>query len=126
MSTSPATAVVGRHLLVVEDEYIIASDLALWLEGNGAQVLGPAGSVEDALALLETDAMPDAAVLDVNLGDERVYPVADALEAAHVPFVFLSGYDAKAMPERYKDAPCCSKPLNRDVLLRAIARVLSR
>jgi CheY-like chemotaxis protein len=125
MPNNAAFDLAGRHLLVVEDEYIIAADLASWLESKGAQVLGPAGSVEDALALLERDGTPDAAVLDVNLGEERVYPVADALKAAHVPFVFLSGYDRKAIPERYKDAPCCSKPLDRAQLLRALANALT-
>jgi CheY-like chemotaxis protein len=110
-------------MLVVEDDYLIASDLASWLESKGAHVLGPAASVDDALVLLRTASLPDAAVLDINLGDERVFPVADALEAADVPFVFLSGYDAREIPEFYRRAPCCSKPVDRSRLLRALAGV---
>src|ERR1700712_3665098 len=106
-------AVAGRRLLVVEDDYFIASDLASWLESKGADVLGPAASVDDALVLLRTASLPDAAVLDINLGDERVFPVADALQAAHVPFVFLSGYDVTQIPDFYRRAPCCSKPVDR-------------
>ncbi len=70
----------GRRLLVVEDEYAIATDLARTLEGRGVEVVGPAGSVEDALELVETEGgRLDGAVLDINLHDERAYPIADAL-----------------------------------------------
>jgi CheY-like chemotaxis protein len=115
---------MGRRLLVVEDEYLIASDLASWLEEQGAEVLGPVPSVQDALALLDARPLPDAAVLDINLGDEQVFPVAEALRAAAVPFVFLSGYDARMIPDRYENVRRCAKPLDRTRLLRALAEVL--
>lgn len=124
MASEASVSVTGRRLLVVEDDFFIASDLASWLESKGAEVLGPAGSVNGALTLLQADTLPDAAVLDINLGDERVFPVADALQSAHVPFVFLSGYDRSIIPDIYKDAPCCTKPLDRPRLLRALAAVL--
>jgi hypothetical protein len=73
---------------------------------------------------LQTDLPPHAAVLDVNLGDERVFPVADALGAANIPFVFLSGYDAQIIPEGYRSAICCAKPVDRARLLRALAEAL--
>jgi DNA-binding response OmpR family regulator len=69
-----------RQILVVEDEYLIAADLMITLEEAGFAVVGPAGSIEDALQLLERDDIePDAAVLDINLRGKRVFPVADAL-----------------------------------------------
>jgi ActR/RegA family two-component response regulator len=72
-------ALRGRRLLVVEDEYLIAVSLARSLEGDGAEVVGPAGSVRDALALVEAEGdRLDGAVLDINLRDERVYPRANA------------------------------------------------
>lgn len=126
MVSEEPPGVFGRRLLVVEDEYLIASDLASWLEEQGAEVLGPVPSVDDALALLETEATPDAAVLDINLGDEQVFPVADALRAAAVPFVFLSGYDARMIPDQYGDVRRCAKPLDRSRLLRALAEALER
>jgi CheY-like chemotaxis protein len=126
MASEQAIGVAGRRLLVVEDEYLIASDLASWLEEQGAQVLGPVPSVDDALALLDTELLPDAAVLDINLGDEQVFPVADALRAAAVPFVFLSGYDARLIPDHYGDVRRCAKPLDRPRLLRALAETLER
>lgn len=122
MAIEGALGVSGRRLLLVEDEYLIAWDLASWLESKGAEVLGPVPSVADALAVLETEPLPEAAVLDINLGEEQVFPVANALQAAHVPFVFLSGYDPKIIPEHLRSAPCCMKPLNRQRLLDALAQ----
>src|SRR3954471_9178294 len=70
----------GRRLLVVEDEYVIAADIAASLQALGVEVAGPAASVVEALALLESEGdRLDGAVLDINLGNERVYPVADVL-----------------------------------------------
>src|SRR5436853_6439021 len=85
----------GRRFLVVEDEYVIAADLAASLEALGVEVVGPASSVAEALALLENDREPlDGAVLDINLGSERAYPVADVLRDLGIPYVFTTGYDA--------------------------------
>src|SRR4051794_18185888 len=87
-------------LLVVEDDYLIASDLAASLESLGYEVIGPAGSVAEALKLLEVEGSRlDGAVLDINLGNERVYPVADFLKARGTPFVFTTGYDAAVVPK---------------------------
>ncbi|WP_363352448.1 response regulator [Methylocystis echinoides] len=115
------SAVSGRRILIVEDEYIIAADLAQLLEGLGVTVIGPVGSVADALALLAGEPAIDAAVLDVTLGTEKIFPVADALRARGVPFVFATGYDAWIIPPAYADAPRFKKPVDP----RALARVLS-
>jgi CheY-like chemotaxis protein len=124
LAVEPSNGISGRRLLVVEDDFFIASDLASWLESKGAEVIGPAGSVDDALELLESNALPDAAVLDINLGSERVYPVADALQIAQVPFVFLSGYDGRSIPDAYRGATCLLKPLNRPGLLLELSKSL--
>lgn len=111
----------GRRLLVVEDEYMIAMELVSTLEELGAEVVGPAASVEDALALVGSDGdRLDAAVLDINLRDERVYPVADALAARGVPFVFATGYDATAIPPAYAATPRCEKPVDKARLARLL------
>jgi len=113
---------VGRRLLVVEDEYMIATDLARSLEGLGVEVIGPVGSVEDALELVESDGdRLDGAVLDINLRGERVYPVADALVARGVPFVFTTGYDALVIPDAHAGAPRCEKPVDKMQLLRSLS-----
>ena len=117
-------ALRGRRLLVVEDEYLIAASLARGLEGRGAEVAGPAGSVRDALALVEAEGdRLDGAVLDINLRDERVYPVADALAARGVPFVFLTGYDARVVPDAYAGVPRCEKPVDAALLARMLSKV---
>lgn len=112
----------GKRLLVVEDEYLIASDLAYALEDAGAEVIGPAGTVEDALRLVarEGDRL-DGAVLDVNLRGGRVFPVADALTARGVPFVLATGYDDVCIPAAYAGLPRCGKPVDRARLMRLLA-----
>lgn len=124
MASKASSGVTGRRILVVEDEYLIAFDVAEWLEEQGADVLGPVPSVSEALALLEATPLPDAAVLDINLGSEQVFRVADMLQASDVPFVFVTGYDTGLIPARYAAARRCIKPLDRTRLLRTLAEVL--
>ena len=104
-------SIKGRRVLVVEDEYMLAEDLRNELERQGAEVIGPVASVSDALAAMSGRPDLDAAILDINLGGEMVYPVADALRARGVPFIFATGYAAWAIPESYADVPLCVKPV---------------
>jgi DNA-binding response OmpR family regulator len=106
----------GLRVLIAEDEYLLADDLRRELEAAGARVLGPVPSVAMALDLLQAPDAPDVAVLDVNLGGEHVYPVAEALRARGVPFVFVTGYDTCALPVEFVDAPRCEKPLDLDAV----------
>ena len=99
----------GRRVLVVEDEYLIAEDLREQLLSCGAEVLGPVACVAEALALLKDGTAPDLAILDIGLGREKVYPVADALRVRDIPFVFATGYDASAIPEGYAGVPRTEK-----------------
>ncbi|MEA2903335.1 MAG: hypothetical protein QOI12_722 [Alphaproteobacteria bacterium] len=119
MAESGAASLKGRCLLVVEDEYLLAADLTASLESLGVEVVGPAASVEEALSLVENKGgRLDGAVLDINLRNERVYPVADVLTARGVPFVFTTGYDATAIPTAYACAPRCEKPVDKAQLVR--------
>ena len=93
MADLPTGSLRGRRLLVVEDNYIVAADITLALEERGVEVIGPAGSVGVALKLIAEQNPIDGAVLDVDLRGQRVYPVADALRDAGIPFVFTTGYD---------------------------------
>ncbi len=111
-----AISLQGQRLLVVEDEFILAADLAGALEELGAEVVGPAPSVAEALDLIDAAGRLDGAILDVNLGGERIYPVADRLMALAVPIVFTTGYARGAIPDRYASVPCCEKP----IILRAV------
>jgi CheY-like chemotaxis protein len=109
-------------ILVVEDEYMIAADLARSLEDLGMAVLGPAASVADALLLLNGEPGPDAAILDVNLGGERVFALADTLQKRGVPFVFATGYDDWAIPSTYAHIRRFEKPVDIRALTEALQR----
>lgn len=112
----------GLSVLAVEDEYLIAEELRRGLEDAGATVLGPVPSVARALALVDAEGGTiDGAVLDVNLGSEKVFPVADALTRRKIPFLFVTGYGESAVPERYRHVVRCEKPPN----VAAVARALS-
>ncbi|HYI06219.1 MAG TPA: response regulator [Reyranella sp.] len=113
-------ALRGRRILIVEDEYIVALDLAQSFEQIGAAVVGPVGSVASALALLSEETALDMAVLDINLGREKVFLVADALRARGLPFVFASGYDASSIPGAYRDVPRFEKPIDINALAREL------
>jgi CheY-like chemotaxis protein len=83
----------GRHILVVEDDYLVAQVLVDLLEDAGAEVIGPIGWIDEAIALIEDGSQKlDGAVLDINLHGKKSYPVADALAARSVGFVFATGY----------------------------------
>lgn len=110
----------GRRILVIEDEYLMADDLRRNLEKAGAEVVGPAPSVADALKLLAKNEALDGAILDLNLRGEKAYPVADALRERGVPFVLATGYEQWSLPDSYKDVPRCDKPVD----LRHLARAL--
>jgi PAS domain S-box-containing protein len=105
----------GRpRVLVVEDEALIAIDIAEALEAAGFEVAGPVGSVREALRLIDGCC---AGVLDVNLGTETSEPVATALTHAGLPFVVVSGYARDQQPISMREAPLVGKPLNPDALL---------
>src|SRR6516165_7818743 len=98
-----------KRVLVVEDDYLVAMDIVRALERAGAEVIGPAPAIEAALDVLE-QTVPDGAILDINLGGEMAFPVADALLARGVPFVFATGYDAQVIPQRFTHVKRCEKP----------------
>lgn len=105
----------GRRVLIVEDRYMIASELAEEVARLGGQVLGPSRSVADAEVLLK-GADADLAILDVNLDGELVFPLAETLVTRAVPFIFLTGYDEAVLPRTWRDRPILEKPLNSRAL----------
>lgn len=115
--------IAGRSVLVVEDDYFLADAMSRMLQAGGAEVVGPVPSVAAALRLLRTR-RPDAAVLDVNIGQETVFPVADALAADGVPFLFVTAADKVARPERHDMAPWLSKPAEASTTVRELVRIL--
>ena len=107
----------GRRVLIAEDEYLVAMDLALSLENLGIEIVGPAGTLEGALELVKRTDRLDGAVLDVNLRGQRVFPVAETLAQRNIPFIFTTGYDAAVIPEPYAGAPRCEKPVNNSQVI---------
>lgn len=85
---------------------------------------GTVGTLGDAFDLVRSESRIDGVVLDVNLGGEMVYPVADLLIERHVPCVFTTGYDDSAIPNRFADAVRCEKPVSIRRLTQAIMRAI--
>ena len=114
-------------VLVVEDEFLIATELEHMLGRHGWRVLGPAATVEAALRLLDGGARPDVALLDVNLRGEAVTPVAARLRALGVPFVLASAYDGNRLAALgLGGAPNVGKPADDRRLLAALAEAVGR
>ena len=116
----------GMRILLVEDEAMIAMLVEDMLLDGGAEVVGPAGGVKAALAAIDQNADIDGALLDVNLGGEQSFEVADALAARNIPFVFVTGYGGEGVRDRYPDAPTLQKPFVTSDLERALTALAGR
>lgn len=122
-AASRAAGLQGAKVLIVEDAVLLALELETGLSEAGAEVIGPAYELEEAMALL--DRPIDAAVLDANLNGRSVTPVAEALNARHVPFVFATGYgEASGAPGGF-DAPVIRKPYDVTQVAAAVADLLA-
>lgn len=115
----------GLRLLVAEDEAIVALMIEDVLADAGARVIGPVTSVATALAAAESESM-DGAILDFNLGGERVDAVADMLATRGIPYLFLTGYGEGGLSHRYPKATIVSKPFDELALIDTINRVVGR
>ncbi|WP_117192045.1 response regulator [Rhizobium terrae] len=109
----------GKRILVVEDEYFIADEVRQKLDHLQAVVVGPASSVEEGLVLIEQEKI-DAAILDVHLGDEFVFPVAEKLDQLDIPFVFATGYDPAFISEEFSGFAFCEKPTELEKIAKAL------
>jgi len=116
-------ALQGVKVLVVEDEYLVAALMEDILASAGCVVTGPIPRLAQAVDAASTETY-DVAVLDINLGGERVYPVADILARRNVPFVFVTGYGPNALPPDYAKLPRVCKPFRMAELLTAISDVV--
>jgi PAS domain S-box-containing protein len=107
----------GRRVLLVEDEALVAMMIQDFLTESGHYVIGPISNAFDAMEAARTSGY-DAAILDINLGDGMAYPVADILSARGVPFVFVTGYEADTIDNRFSGVPVLQKPIERHMLQR--------
>ena len=108
-----------RRVLVVEDEYFLADETRRTLENLGALVVGPVTHVEDALRLLASGEI-DAAILDVHLDGEFVFPVAEKLEQNGIPYIFATSYDPSIVPERFTGFVLSTRPIDLDKIANAL------
>jgi DNA-binding response OmpR family regulator len=111
------SALRGLNLLVVEDAFLVAVDICAQLEARGCKITGPVSRLGPAIELARTEPI-SGAVLDVNLAGELSFPIAAALGARHVPYVFLTGYDDDTIfPREFRGVPRLGKPFrNRDLV----------
>jgi len=113
----------GRSILLVEENIVVASDLERILKEAGYVVIGPAGSVAEALVqIVQRDI--EAAILNVKVGKESTKPVLDVLAFSRVPFVFVSGLSRKLVPFKYRNRPFVSWPCPDNVIAEKLASVL--
>lgn len=119
-STSP----LRPRILVVEDEPLVAMDIAATLEEGGFEVLGPAAILDEALGFIAKDEF-DAVLLDANLGGKPVDTLAAALTRRHIPFAFVTGYGRESLPAAFAAAPLLAKPFDAAALLNMARRITS-
>ena len=105
----------GNRVLLVEDESLVAMMMGEVLTELGFSVIGPCATAAEATATIgSTDV--SAAILDINLDGELVYPVADLLAALDIPFAFITGYGEESLSPRFSDVPVLQKPIDRKAL----------
>ena len=112
------------RVLVVEDEYLIRMLLEDMLSDIGYAVAAAVGSIGEAEELAAKGEF-SAAVLDVNLDGQEIYPVADLLAERGLPFVFVTGYGERNLPERYRNRPALQKPFQAEQLQATLAGLLA-
>lgn len=116
----------GKSVLMVEDEYLIADALCSAFEMEDMHVIGPFPNVASAMKALDQGMTADAAILDVNLNGERVFPLADRLMAENVPIILTTGYDGDAIPRDYAHLQRLQKPVHLHELFGCLTGVLAK
>ena len=113
----------GKRILVVEDSPVVAPFTADILGELGCAVVGPAPNMAAARALIESETL-DAALMDVHIRGERVFPLCDMLESRAVPFILTSGYADWQVPEKLEQRPRLQKPYTMEQVEKALKKLL--
>ena|SRR5436190_22079145 len=125
MNATDQPSLSGAKVLVLEDETLVSMMVEDMLLDLGCEVVGPFAKLDQALAFLASgDGQIDAALLDVNLGGVRSFPMAEALVGKGVPFVFTTGYDESGLPEAWRGRPTLRKPFMMGEMAEALKKAL--
>ncbi|CAA9544861.1 MAG: hypothetical protein AVDCRST_MAG23-2442 [uncultured Sphingosinicella sp.] len=115
----------GARILIVEDEYYLAEDIADALTDRGVEVLGPVGTIEEASQAVSR-ADFDCAIVDMNLRGDMAFPIADQLGQAGIPFLIATGYNSASLPDRFAHVPRVEKPSDPAAIIDAVSPLLGR
>ncbi len=116
----------ARRILLVEDGFFIALSVVDFLESLGCEIVGPALRLHTGLDLARTELL-DAAVLDINIAGQMVWPIAEELERRNIPFLFLSAYSKNlVVPVAFASKIRLEKPMNGELLQRSLAKIFTR
>ena len=115
-------SLVGMRVLVVEDDYYLATDEQQMLQSAGADVVGPFGNAEEACRAAISDEL-DCALVDINLGSGPCFAVARELRDRGIPFLFTTGYEATVIPDEFQDVERVEKPTNARAIVSALSRM---
>ena len=113
----------GGRVLVCDDNLLMAEVVAEFLRDCGLEPLGPVGQVETAMQMARERAL-DGAVLDINLNGKPCFPICAILSARRIPFIFLTGYPAAALPIEYRGVTLVSKPFEPNEMKEVLADML--
>lgn len=113
----------GRHIMVIEDDYYLATDVSRALQGAGAHVIGPCPNEAAARAEL-AEQRPDAVVMDINLGAGASFKLAEHLKDNLIPFVFVTGYDENVIPAEFADVERLEKPVQLRKIVNSISKLI--
>ena len=121
----PGKELKGVRVLLVEDQMIVAMQIEDMLQAAGCKVVGPVGTLQAAVAMAREEPL-DAAVLDVNLDGDKVFPAAEELHSRGIPFILATGYGEQALPDQWRHRPRLSKPFRREQLEQLLSSVAGR
>jgi CheY-like chemotaxis protein len=115
---------MGRRVLVIEDEYFLADDIVRALMALGARIVGPYGDLDEATRVVDRDITIDAAIVDINLRNKMVFPLARLLRSRKVPLVFTTGYDKISIEPEFQDVQLWGKPLDITAMARELTGMI--
>ena len=126
MTDSVHARLDGRSILIVEDDFFLADELARTVLDAGGHCAGVVPDVDAALRLLDTGVTVDGALLDIKLGEGLSFPIAEALRKRGVPVIFITGYDNWFVPDELDEIPLYRKPMDPENVVRLLMQEETR